>query len=186
VWRVRGQKNDVAGHQALRRAAGHAQPAAAGNHRVKDGTGHGVDGHAPRLVGDELGHHGARDAAEVEHVGALTAATIEMRAGLLSLVGAEILSVYDRDAEAMGAGDTFAGALRAGDRAPALRLADARGGEVALDDLLADGPWCWSSTAGPGAHTAISSSRPSSPRWPTSAPPARRWSPSRRRRPTSR
>ena len=28
-----------------------------------------VDREAPRLVGDELGHHGARDAAEVEHVG---------------------------------------------------------------------------------------------------------------------
>jgi peroxiredoxin len=70
----------------------------------------------------------------------LTAATVEMRGGLLSQVGEEILSVYDRDAEAMGAGDTFAGALRAGDRAPAFRLADARGGEVALDDLLADGP----------------------------------------------
>ena len=69
VRRVGGQENDVAGHQALRRAAGHAQPAAAGHHRVKDGTGHWVDGHAPRLVGDELGHHGARDAAEVEHVG---------------------------------------------------------------------------------------------------------------------
>jgi peroxiredoxin len=70
----------------------------------------------------------------------LTAATVEMRAGLLSQVGEEVLSVYDRDAEAMGAGATFAGALRAGDRAPAFRLADARGGEVALDDLLADGP----------------------------------------------
>ena len=70
----------------------------------------------------------------------LTATTTEMRAGLLSQVGEEILSVYDRDAEAMGAGDTFAGALRVGDRAPAFRLADARGGEVALDDLLADGP----------------------------------------------
>src|SRR2546421_9367454 len=53
----------------LRRAAGHAQPATARNHRVKDGAGQRVDGHAPRLVGDELGHHGARDTAEVEHVG---------------------------------------------------------------------------------------------------------------------
>jgi peroxiredoxin len=70
----------------------------------------------------------------------LTAATVEMRAGLLSKVGEEILSVYDHDAEAMGAGDAFAGALRAGDRAPGFRLADARGGDVALDDLLADGP----------------------------------------------
>jgi peroxiredoxin len=70
----------------------------------------------------------------------LTAATVEMRAGLLSQAGEEILSVYDRDAEAMGAGDGFAGALRVGDRAPGFRLADARGGDVALDDLLARGP----------------------------------------------
>ena len=70
----------------------------------------------------------------------LTAATLEMRAGLLSQVGEEILSIYDRDAEAMGAADAFASALRAGDRAPGFRLADARGGGVALDDLLARGP----------------------------------------------
>ena len=70
----------------------------------------------------------------------LTAATAEMRAGLLSQVGEEILSVYDRDAEAMGAGDAFGGALRVGDRAPGFRLADARGADVALDDLLARGP----------------------------------------------
>jgi len=36
---------------------------------MKGGAGHRVDGHAPRLISDELGHHGARDAAEVEHVG---------------------------------------------------------------------------------------------------------------------
>src|SRR5215472_9367724 len=70
----------------------------------------------------------------------LTQTTEQMRAGLLSQVGEEILSVYDRDAEALGAGDTFAGALRVGDRAPGFRLPDARGGEVALDDLLVDGP----------------------------------------------
>jgi peroxiredoxin len=70
----------------------------------------------------------------------LSAATTEMRAGLLGRLGEEILSVYDRDAEALGAGDTFAGALRAGDHAPSFRLPDARGGEVALADLLADGP----------------------------------------------
>jgi peroxiredoxin len=70
----------------------------------------------------------------------LTAATEEMRAGLRGQLGEETLSTYDRDATAMGAGDRFAGALRAGDRAPAFRLPDARGGEVALGDLLADGP----------------------------------------------
>jgi peroxiredoxin len=63
-----------------------------------------------------------------------------MRVGLLSQIGEEVLSVYDRDAEALGAGDTFAGALHVGDRAPGFRLPEARGGEVALDDLLSDGP----------------------------------------------
>jgi peroxiredoxin len=70
----------------------------------------------------------------------LTPATVEMRAGLLGQLGEEILSVYDRDAEALGAGDTFASALRPGDRAPAFRLPDARGGDVDLPDLLAGGP----------------------------------------------
>ncbi|HEY7075293.1 MAG TPA: peroxiredoxin-like family protein [Solirubrobacteraceae bacterium] len=70
----------------------------------------------------------------------LTAATAEMRAGLLSQVGEEIISVYDRDAEALGAGATFADALDVGDRAPGFRLPDAGGGEVALDDLLVEGP----------------------------------------------
>lgn len=41
----------------------------------------------------------------------LTKTTGQMRAGLLSQVGEEILSVYDRDAE-LGAGNTFAGAPR--------------------------------------------------------------------------
>jgi peroxiredoxin len=63
-----------------------------------------------------------------------------MRAGLLGELGDETLSVYDRDAEALGAGDAFAGAPHVGDRAPRFRLPDARVGEVALDDLLADGP----------------------------------------------
>jgi peroxiredoxin len=70
----------------------------------------------------------------------LSAANVEMRAGLPSQIGEELLSVYDRDAEAMGAGTAFAGALRVGDRAPGFRLPDARGGDVALDDLLARGP----------------------------------------------
>ncbi len=70
----------------------------------------------------------------------LTAATTEMRAGLVSQVGEETVSVYDRDAEAIGASDLFAGARRVGDRAPTFRLPDARGGQLALDDLLTDGP----------------------------------------------
>jgi peroxiredoxin len=63
-----------------------------------------------------------------------------MRTRLRDQLGVEILSIYDRDAEALAAGDTFAGALRAGDPAPGFRLPDARGEEVALDDLLAGGP----------------------------------------------
>ena len=70
----------------------------------------------------------------------LTDPTAEMRAGLLSQIGEETLSTFDRDAEALGAGDAFANALDVGDRAPAFRLPDARGGEVVLDALLADGP----------------------------------------------
>jgi peroxiredoxin len=70
----------------------------------------------------------------------LTAATSEMRDGLIGQLGEQRLSVYDRDAEAMGAGDQFDGAPSAGDRAPAFRLPDARGGHVALHDLLTDGP----------------------------------------------
>src|SRR3954451_15586579 len=70
----------------------------------------------------------------------LTNATAEMRTGLRGQLGDEIMSVYDRDAEALDTGDTFSGALRVGDTAPGFRLPDARGGEVALDDLLADGP----------------------------------------------
>ena len=70
----------------------------------------------------------------------LTTATAEMRSGLVSQLGEDTLSIYDRDAEAMGASDMFAGAPQVGDRAPAFRLPDARGGEVALDDLLIDGP----------------------------------------------
>src|SRR5262245_2092016 len=70
----------------------------------------------------------------------LTTTTQGMRAGLLSQVGEAILSVLDHDAEALGAGGTFADAPHVGDRAPSFRLPDARGGEVALDDLLVDGP----------------------------------------------
>ena len=66
----------------------------------------------------------------------LTEATVAMRSDLLRQVGDEVQSIYDRDAEAMSAGETFAGALHVGDRAPNFRLADARGGTVALDELL--------------------------------------------------
>jgi peroxiredoxin len=74
------------------------------------------------------------------HSTSLTPATEELRAGLLGQVGEEKLSVYDHDAAAMGASDMFAGAPRPGDRAPSFQLPDARGGDVALDSLLADGP----------------------------------------------
>ena len=70
----------------------------------------------------------------------LTSATEQMRAGLRSQLGDDAMSTYDRDATAMGAGDRFVGALRVGDRAPAFTLPDARGGDIALADLLAGGP----------------------------------------------
>src|SRR5262245_48925546 len=70
----------------------------------------------------------------------LTEATVDLRAGLLSQIGEDALSTYDRDAEAMGAGNLFEHAVGVGDRAPLFRLPDARGGEVALAELLEDGP----------------------------------------------
>jgi peroxiredoxin len=70
----------------------------------------------------------------------LTEATVEMRAGLRSQLGEETLAVLDRDAEALGAGDTFAAALDVGAGAPLFTLPDARGEAVALADLLARGP----------------------------------------------
>jgi len=63
-----------------------------------------------------------------------------MRAGLAGQIGEQALSTLDRDAEAMGAGDAFADALGVGATAPLFVLPDARGGEVALDAVLARGP----------------------------------------------
>ena len=70
----------------------------------------------------------------------LTEATVDMRAGLRSQLGEETLAALDRDAVALGAGDTFAPALDVGSRAPLFTLPDARGGEVALEELLTRGP----------------------------------------------
>jgi peroxiredoxin len=74
------------------------------------------------------------------HSTSLTEATEEMRVELRSQLGDETVSVFDRDAEALGASDAFAGAPGVGARAPLFTLPDARGGEVALADLLAQGP----------------------------------------------
>ena len=63
-----------------------------------------------------------------------------MRARLVDQIGEEALSVLDRDAEAMSPADRFAHALDVGANAPLFTLPDARGGEVALEDLLARGP----------------------------------------------
>jgi peroxiredoxin len=70
----------------------------------------------------------------------LTEPTVGMRAGLVGQIGEKPLATFDRDAEALGAGDTFDHALAEGADAPRFTLPDARGGEVALDDLLAEGP----------------------------------------------
>jgi peroxiredoxin len=63
-----------------------------------------------------------------------------MRTELRSQIGDHALSVFDRDAEALGASDAFAGAPGVGALAPLFTLPDARGGEVALAELLGQGP----------------------------------------------
>jgi peroxiredoxin len=70
----------------------------------------------------------------------LTESTREMRATLAGQIGAEPLTTFDRDAEALGASDAFDHALGVGADAPMFTLPDARGGEVSLEDLLANGP----------------------------------------------
>jgi peroxiredoxin len=70
----------------------------------------------------------------------LTESTVEMRATLVGQIGSEPLTTFDRDAEALGASDAFDHALGVGADAPPFTLPDARGGEVALEDLLAKGP----------------------------------------------
>jgi peroxiredoxin len=52
---------------------------------------------------------------------------------------AEVLAVFDRDAEMLGELDTKP-AVTVGDKAPNFRLPDARGGDVELSDLLTRGP----------------------------------------------
>jgi peroxiredoxin len=63
-----------------------------------------------------------------------------MRADLVDQIGDDAFAAFDRDAEAMGSGALFAAALDVGASAPLFTLPDARGGEVALDALLARGP----------------------------------------------
>ena len=63
-----------------------------------------------------------------------------MRHGLADQLGEDVLSVLDRDAEAMGADVSLPAPLQAGATAPAFTLPDAAGGRVALLELLADGP----------------------------------------------
>jgi peroxiredoxin len=63
-----------------------------------------------------------------------------MRAELRDQLGEETLAVLDRDAEALGASDGFASAPGVGASAPPFTLPDARGGDVALEELLAKGP----------------------------------------------
>ena len=70
----------------------------------------------------------------------LTESTVGMRAELVGQIGAEPLTTFDRDAEALGASNAFDHALGLGANAPTFTLPDARGGEVALEHLLANGP----------------------------------------------
>jgi peroxiredoxin len=63
-----------------------------------------------------------------------------MRADLVGQIGEEALTAFDGDADRMGASVEFAGAPAVGAPAPLFTLPDARGGDVALSDLLAQGP----------------------------------------------
>jgi peroxiredoxin len=70
----------------------------------------------------------------------LTAAANDLRRNLIEQAGADTIALFDRDAEALGRRDFASSAPQVGDRAPGFRLPDARGGHVALGELLADGP----------------------------------------------
>jgi peroxiredoxin len=70
----------------------------------------------------------------------LTEATVDMRGGLRGQLGDDTLAAFDRDAEALGADGRFPAAPGVGATAPLFTLPDARGGSVALADLLGQGP----------------------------------------------
>ena len=70
----------------------------------------------------------------------LTAAANELRVGLVEQLGEETLSIFDRDAAAMGAVPPYAGALEVGAAAPPFTLPDTWGAEVSLSELLTLGP----------------------------------------------
>jgi peroxiredoxin len=70
----------------------------------------------------------------------LTEATVDMRGGLRGQLGDDTLAAFDRDAEALGADGRFTAAPGVGATAPLFTLPDARGGSVALADLLGQGP----------------------------------------------
>jgi peroxiredoxin len=63
-----------------------------------------------------------------------------MRAELVDQIGEDAVAVFDRDGQAMGSGDAFPNALDVGANAPPFTLPDARGGDVALGELLMRGP----------------------------------------------
>lgn len=69
----------------------------------------------------------------------LTEATDELRATLRGKLPAHALDTWDHDSESLGELD-FPSAPAVGGRAPDFRLPDARGGEIALQQLLANGP----------------------------------------------
>ena len=70
----------------------------------------------------------------------LSADTIDLRANLSEQLGEQVLAVFDRDAEEMGVNPPYPGALEVGATAPEFTLPDARGGDVSLTALLAEGP----------------------------------------------
>lgn len=69
----------------------------------------------------------------------LTKATLELREKIRSQFPAHIRDTWDRDSESLAQHD-FSSARAVGDQAPNFRLPDARGGQVELAELRADGP----------------------------------------------
>ena len=69
----------------------------------------------------------------------LTAATNDLRTELRGQLPAHALDTWDRDSESLGELE-FTSAPAVGDRAPDFRRPAARGGDIALQQLLADGP----------------------------------------------
>src|SRR5262249_48210411 len=83
---------------------------------------------------------GARMTRATAPPATLTDRTRDLRAQLATMVPAELLGIFDGDADALGGTDFAGRSVRAGQPAPRFTLPDATGTPVALDGLLARGP----------------------------------------------